>query len=117
MMKKMMDVSNVIEEIKIPISEALSKCYGIEIKEITRNENSTVGNVYNIKSKDKKYIAKVYDNVEHAKEMSNLFKKMLLTNLNVPRILENNKNEMYQNISANRYLMLYEFIEGNAIRL
>ena len=37
------------EEIKIQISEALSKCYGIEIKEITRNENSTVGNVYNIK--------------------------------------------------------------------
>ena len=117
MMKKMMDVSNVIEEIKIQISEALSKCYGIEIKEITRNENSTVGNVYNIKSKDEKYIAKVYDNVEHAKEMSNLFKKMLSTNLNIPKILENNKNELYQNISANRYLMLYEFIEGNAIRL
>lgn len=46
------------EEIKIKISEALSKCYGIEIKEITRNENSTVGNVYNIKSKDKNILQK-----------------------------------------------------------
>ena len=117
MMNKMMDLTNAIEEIKSQISEALPKFYGIEIRGITRNENSTVGNVYNIKSKDKKYIAKVYDNVEHAKEMSNLFKKMLSTNLNVPKILENNKNESYQNISANKYLMLYEFIEGNAIRL
>lgn len=117
--KKIIKNSRKIEEeiVKNQLKEVLLKNYGIEAKKIMKNEESTEGNVYNIKLQDKKYIAKIYNNAEHAKEMSELFQKMLFVNLNVPKIIKNDKNGTYQNILGNNYLILYEFINGKAIRI
>lgn len=112
------DSKKIKEEIiKKQIHELLLKNYGIEAKQITKNEESTEGNVYNIKSQEKKYIAKIYDDIEHTRQMSMLFKKVVSVNLNVPKIIKNNKNDTYQNILGNNYLVLYEFITGKAIRI
>ena len=45
--------------------EILRKSYDIQIKDITKNTDSTDDNVYFIKSQNNKYIFKIYKNIEH----------------------------------------------------
>lgn len=89
--------------------------YDIEIKEITKNSESTVGNVYNIKTTNNKYIMKIYDNECHAIAMTKLHTDLYNNNIKVPEILLNKNKEGYTKLN-NKYYVIYTFLEGKPLQ-
>ena len=81
-----------------------------DVTELKRNEDSSDGNVYDIKCKKNKYIAKVYNDKTHASSMSMLHKKLRKQGINVPSII-------YDNLDAENeeYIIIYSFINGKQI--
>ena len=86
--------------------------YNLDIINITKNEDSSDGNVYNIKTKDNKYIAKIYSNKEKAEKMVNLHNS--LKELHIPKIIMT-KNNKYLLEIENKYIIVYSFLEGKQI--
>lgn len=89
--------------------------YDIEIKEITKNSESTVGNVYNIKTTNNKYIMKIYDNESHAIAMTKLHTDLYNNNIKVPEILLNKNKEGYTKLNS-KYYVIYTFLEGKPLQ-
>lgn len=86
--------------------------YNLDIISITKNEDSSDGNVYNIKTKDNKYIAKIYNDKEKAENMINLHTS--LNELYIPKIIMT-KNKKYLLEIENKYIIVYTFLEGKQI--
>lgn len=84
--------------------------YLINIIQIEKNTESTVGNVYIIYTNDKKYVLKIYDNVNHTKSIT-MIHKDLSNYFNIPYIL-NTKDENLYLKNNNRYFVLYSFLAG-----
>ena len=58
------------------MKEEIKKKYCLEIDKIIKNENSTDGNVYMLKSLSNKYIMKLYAEEKHAISMVNIHKDL-----------------------------------------
>ena len=91
--------------------EILRKSYDIQIKDITKNTDSTDDNVYFIKSQNNKYIFKIYKNIEHTESMIKLYNFLNENNFYVPKIMQAKNKEYYTKYSDN-YIVLYSFLEG-----
>lgn len=81
------------------------------IEKIEKSQESTDGNVYIIYTKNEKYVAKVYDNLQHTICMKNLYSFLISKNFNVPKIIENKYIKI-----ENKYLILYSFLKGKSIK-
>ena len=108
-------MNNLNKEIKNKIRKALEENYNIELTKIEKSKESTDGNVFIIYSKDKKYIAKVYDNIIHTKQMLYLHLLLAEKRINAPRIIKDVQGNCYEIIDNNSYLMIYSFIEGEQL--
>lgn len=86
--------------------------YNLDIINITKNEDSSDGNVYNIKTNNNKYIAKIYSDKEKAETMVNLHNS--LKELYIPKIIMT-KNKKYLLEIENKYIIIYSFLEGKQI--
>ena len=53
------------------LEKIIKESYEIQINNITKNSDSTDGNVYLIKSNNSKYIFKIYNSLEHTQSMIN----------------------------------------------
>lgn len=94
----------------------LIECYfDFEVKEIEKNPQSTVGNVYIVCSNSNKYVIKIYSDIEHIKAMVNLHKTLNDNNFYVPKIISNKLNEDYTKLFTNRYFVMYSFLDGHQI--
>ena len=91
--------------------EILRKSYDIQIKDITKNTDSTDDNVYFIKSQNNKYIFKIYKNIEHTESMIKLYNFLNENNFYVHKIMQAKNKEYYTKYSDN-YIVLYSFLEG-----
>lgn len=91
--------------------EILRKSYDIQIKDITKNTDSTVGNVYFIKSQNSKYIIKIYKNIEHTESMIQLYNFLNENNFYVPKIIQTKNKEYYTKYNE-KYIVMYSFLEG-----
>ena len=98
------------------IINILNEIYHISVKSIEKNNESTDGNVYMIKSNTEKYVAKIYNNIEHTNLMINLHNKLRLQRINIPEIIQTKENENYSKMSKDNYMVLYSFIDGNSIK-
>lgn len=115
----------------------LEQNYNLAHIELTKNQDSSVGNVYNIKanqkehqkalthkkmtenndnikSNDEKYILKIYDNENHAISMEKLFEILKNKEFYVPTILSNKNNQKYTKVE-NKFFMIYSYLEGSGI--
>ena len=89
--------------------------YKIDIEKIEKSKESTDGNVYIIKDKNKKYALKLYESEEHTNAMVKIHSLLADNKIDAPQIIksaQNNNYEVYKKI----YLVLYSFVEGKKIK-
>lgn len=104
------------EYLKIKLT-SVRRCYlGMnienELKEIQKNLQSTISNVYI--SNDNKYVIKIYNDIEHTITMTNLHRVLNENNLYVPMVIHNSLNEEYT-IFEDKYIVVYSFLKGHQI--
>ena len=109
-----------IDEIKKEIiyrelKKILEEKYNLWSKKIEKSEESTDGNVYIIDCENKKFVVKIYDNLEHTKSMVKLHTKLSSLNMNIPKIITTKESESYVEILHSNYIVIYSFIEGEQI--
>lgn len=97
------------------MKKQIKKKYCLEIDEIIKNEDSTDGNVYMLFCNNDKYIAKIYDNMEHANSMVKIHEDLKKNNLNVPEIIKNKDNMGYSILEEGKYCVIYSFLHGEEI--
>lgn len=93
------------------LEKILKESYEIQINNITKNSDSTDGNVYLIKSNNNKYIFKMYNSLEHTQSMIKLHNFLNENNLYVPRIIPTKNKEYYKKYN-DKYIVMYSFLEG-----
>ena len=96
------------------IISRIIKEYDLKVEDVEKNKESTDGNVYIIKAQQKKYVLKVYDDLDHVKSMCKVHTFLASNSINIPVIIPNKKDEQYTIIS-NHYGILYSFLPGKAI--
>jgi len=99
-------IKNIEELIKI-----VSDNYLIKVTKLEKNEESTVGNVYIIYSDSEKFVAKIYDDLNHTKSMIKLHSD-LSNKFHIPKILQNKNNTGYVQLLDSKYIVLYTFLDG-----
>ena len=97
------------------LEKILKESYEIQINNITKNSDSTDGNVYLIESENSKYIFKIYDNLEHTQSMINLHNFLNENNFYVPKIIPTKNKEYYKKYDDN-YIVMYSFLEGSQLK-
>ena len=93
------------------LEKILKESYEIQINNITKNFDSTDGNVYLIKSNNNTYIFKMYNSLEHTQSMIKLHNFLNENNLYVPRIIQTKNKEYYKKYN-DKYIVMYSFLEG-----
>ena len=66
--------------------EVICNNYPFKVEKIIKNEESTIGNVYDIFGFTDRYIMKVYDNKEHTISMIKIHEDLKRNGFNVPDI-------------------------------
>lgn len=95
------------------IKNILEKEYLINIIDISKSDESTVGNVYIIYTNNNKYILKIYDNKKHTESIT-LLHNNLSSKFYIPKIIFNKNNNLYVYTSS-IYMVLFSFLEGKQI--
>lgn len=101
--------------LEIELKKLIESNFDFEVKEIERNFQSTVGNVYVVCSNSNKFIIKIYSDIEHTKAMINLHKILNDNHFYVPKIISNKRNEDYTKLFPDRYVVMYSFLDGQQI--
>lgn len=96
------------------IKDIIQQRYNLKIINIEKNINSTNGNVYNITTKDTKYILKMYKDINHVHIMSNLFNKLKNEHCYIPNIYKTIDNKEYIKY-LNYYIIVYTYLIGSEI--
>lgn len=96
------------------IKNTIEKNYKIVIEKIEKNEESTDGNVYMVNSNEKKYVIKIYSNINHANSMAKLHDFLSLHKVKVPKIIKNLENKPYCKENG-FYIVVYSFMDGKHI--
>lgn len=102
-------IENIEELVKI-----VSDNYLIKITKLEKNEESTVGNVYIIYSNNEKFVAKIYDDLNHTKSMIKLHFD-LSNKFHIPKILQTKNNTGYVKLLDSKYIVLYSFLDGTQL--
>ena len=97
------------------LEKILKESYEIQINDITKNSDSTDGNVYLIESENSKYIFKIYDNFEHTQSMINLHNFLNENNFYVPKIIPTQNKDYYKKYN-DKYIVMYSFLEGMQLK-
>ena len=88
--------------------------YNLNIIKIDKNIDSTDGNVYNIYTNNNKYIAKVYNDLNHVLNMINIHECLINNNFYIPSIIKTIDNNNYIELN-NKIIVLYSYLEGTKI--
>ena len=97
------------------LENIIKESYEIQINNITKNSDSTDGNVYLIESENSKYIFKIYNSLKHTQSMINLHNFLNENNLYVPRIIQTKNKEYYKKYN-DKYIAMYSFLEGSQLK-
>ena len=86
--------------------------YKLNIVSIVKNNESSDGNVYNIKTDNNKYIAKIYDDINMVNNMVSLYN--YLEKMNIPKIIKT-ENGNYFSKYMDKFIIIYSFLEGKPL--
>lgn len=86
--------------------------YNFNIISILKNEESTDGNVYNIKTDNSKYIIKIYSDIDKVNSMVELHN--YLKDMYIPKIIKTKNNTSYIKYN-DKYIIIYSFLEGKQL--
>lgn len=103
------------EQTTLKIKEEIEQNYNLGDIQLYKNEESTDGNVYVIEAKNKKYVAKVYDDSIHTNAMIKIHTSLVNNGLNVPAIVKTNSNESYITLKSGKKCVVYSFLQGEQI--
>ena len=92
------------------LKDILHKNYLLDIINIEKNSESTVGNVYIVYTTNNRYVLKIYDDIVHTESMVFLHQD-LFNKFNIPEIILTKDSRGYIEID-NKYIVLYSFLEG-----
>ena len=110
------NIDNIKENVvKFEINKILKEKYNIIAKKIEKSEQSTDGNVYIIYCNDKKYITKIYKDLNHTQSMINLHRKLASLKINIPHLISNKDKNGFEKIFDTSYLVVYSYINGQPI--
>lgn len=102
-------IESIEELVKIIIEK-----YLIKVTKIEKNEESTVGNVYIVYSNNEKFVAKIYDDLNHTKSMIKLHSD-LSNKFHIPKVLQTKNKAGYVKLLDSRYIVLYTFLDGTQL--
>lgn len=94
--------------------EVICNNYPFKVEKIIKNEESTIGNVYDIFGFTDRYIMKVYDDKEHTISMIKIHEDLKRNGFNVPDIILNNNNIGYT-FFDNKYYVVFSFLDGKQL--
>ena len=86
--------------------------YDLDVISVMKNKDSSDGNVYDVKTSDNKYIAKIYYDKEKAESMVNLYNS--LKDLYIPKIIITKDKKHLLEVD-NKYIIIYSFLEGKQV--
>lgn len=98
------------------LEKILKEEYFIYAQKIYKSKESTVGNVYIIETKENKYIAKLYDNLNHTKSMIDVYTFLKKNNLYIPKVIKNKLNLYYTKFKNKKFIVIYSYLEGVQIK-
>ena len=93
------------------LKKILEEKYLLSIINIEKNKESTIGNVYIVYTQTKKYVVKIYDNLDHTKSMT-LLHSDLYNKFNIAKIIRSKNNDLFIETPDSRYIVLYSFLDG-----
>ena len=87
--------------------------YMLKIKEIRKNNESSVGNVYNITTENnEQYILKIYKDMVHVQNMVNIHNILNENKILVPKIIQTKLSNKSYFFIKNEIGVIYTFLEG-----
>lgn len=86
--------------------------FKLNIVSIVKNSESSDGNVYNIKTDNNKYIAKIYDDLNIVNNMISLY--IYLEKMNIPKIIKTSDGNYFSKYKDN-FIVIYSFLEGKQL--
>lgn len=92
--------------------DTIKNNYSLDIISIVKNDESSDGNVYNIRTSNNKYILKIYDDLDKANNMIDIHN--YLKEIYVPKIILTKNNE-YLCKFDNKYVIIYSFLVGTKV--
>ena len=101
--------------IKFEMKRVLKEKYNIYSNKIEKNDQSTDGNVYTVYCKSKKYIIKIYNEIQHTESVAKLYKRLKILDLNTPRIIFTKSGKEYEKVLNTNYMVVYSFLNGEQI--
>lgn len=93
------------------LKKIISDKYLLDVIKVDKNKESSVGNVYIIETNETKFVAKIYDDLNHTLSMINLH-STLSNKFYIPKIILNKNNIGYIKINNSKYIVLYSFLKG-----
>ena len=86
--------------------------FKLNIVSIFKNNESTDGNVYNIKTNNNDYIAKIYDDLNMVNNMIDLYN--YLDEMNIPQIIKTSYGNYFSKY-MDKYIVIYSFLKGKQL--
>ena len=86
--------------------------FKLNIVSFVKNNESSDGNVYNIKTNDNKYIAKIYDDLNIVNNM--IFLYNYLEEMNIPKIIKTIDGNYFSKY-MDKFIVIYSFLEGKQL--
>ena len=92
------------------------KDYPFKVVRIRKSRASTDGNVFFIYAGTEKFVAKIYDNLQHTQTIIKIHNILYTSNIHVPRIITTTKGQHYVPIDAQHNLVVFSFIKGRKFK-
>ena len=86
--------------------------FKLNIVSIVKIDESSEGNVYNIKTDNNKYIAKIYDDLNIVNNMISLYN--YLEEMNIPKIIKTSDGNYFSKY-MDKFIVIYSFLEGKQL--
>lgn len=99
---------------KLILDNILKNEYDIVSIAIDKDSQSTNGNVYIVSCENKKFVIKIYDDLQHTNSMIKLHNYLNEKNFNIPKIIKTINNESYC-IFEKKFIVVYSFLYGKHV--
>ena len=87
-------IKYILDDYMKDLNKIIIEEYLINALKLEKNKESTDGNVYVVYSNNKKYILKIYNDLNHTLAITSIH-DTLSNNFNIPKIIKSKNNNLY----------------------